>query len=225
MMKQEIKAVLFDLDGTVTDTERFYFACWPQSFHAFGYTDYGPEDALYARSLNHEDANAHWKERFHDPNIPMEEIRAYNNRLVQDMTREQGVRLKPGVREILAFTKAHGIASAVVTATRQERAEARIKEAGLAGAFDRIISASMVKKGKPHPDVYAYACRTLGFDSKNCMAVEDSPNGVRSAAAAGCLTVMVPDLTQPDEDLLPLLHASVSDLTKLIPLICAYNGV
>lgn len=50
-----IKAVLFDMDGVITDTEKYYYECWPKSFHAFGYTDFTPEDALFKRSLNHAD--------------------------------------------------------------------------------------------------------------------------------------------------------------------------
>lgn len=216
-MKQEIHAVLFDMDGTITDTEKFYFACWPKSFHAFGYEDFGPDDALFGRSLNHEDADAHWRRRFGDEQIPMDEIRAYNNRLVDDLIAAHGVPLKPGLPEILAFLHRHHIKAAVVTATQLPRAQRRLEQAGVKDAFDAVISASMVKKGKPHPDIYQYACRRLHEAPECCVAVEDSPNGVRSAAAAGCLTVMVPDLTPPTEDLLPLLYATADDLAGVIP--------
>jgi DNA helicase-2/ATP-dependent DNA helicase PcrA len=75
-----------------------------------------------------------------------------------------------------------------------------------------------VERGKPAPDVYLYACRKLGLAPEECMAVEDSPNGVKSAAAAGCRVVMVPDQTEPDEQLSELLYAKVdiiSDIKQL----------
>ena len=67
--------------------------------------------------------------------------------------------------------------------------------------FDAIICATMVERGKPFPDVYLYACAQIGRRPEECMAVEDSPNGVTAASAAGCRTVMVPDLTLPDPEL------------------------
>ena len=76
-----------------------------------------------------------------------------------------------------------------------------LKEAGIYDWFDSVICATMVERGKPFPDVYLYACQQIGFSPEMCMAVEDSPNGVQAAFSAGLKTVMVPDLTLPDEEL------------------------
>ena len=213
-----IHAVLFDMDGVITDTEKYYYECWPKSFHAFGYMDFTPQDALFKRSLNRADTDAWCRERF-GSDIPMDEIRAYNNRCVDALIRERGIPIKPGVRELLAFLKEHDIKSAVVTATRYERAMGRLGQVGLADSFDRVISASMVERGKPHPDVYLYACEQIGEAPRDCMAIEDSPNGIKAAYGAGCRTVMVPDLTRPTEDLLPMLFGVADTLTDVIPLI------
>jgi len=77
----------------------------------------------------------------------------------------------------------------------------------------------MVESGKPSPDIYLYAARQLGLPAGECMALEDSPNGVRSASSAGCVTVMVPDLTQPDDELTGLIFAradSLADVPEII---------
>lgn len=66
--------------------------------------------------------------------------------------------------------------------------------------FDRIVCANMVENGKPMPDIYLYACDQIGVKAEACVAVEDSPNGVKSAYGAGCRVVMIPDLTLPDEE-------------------------
>ena len=213
-----IKAVLFDMDGVITDTEKYYYECWPKSFHAFGYTDFTPEDALFKRSLNHADTAAWCRKRFGE-DIPIDEIRAYNNRLVDALIREQGIQVKPGIRELLDFLEENHIKSAVVTATRYDRAMNRLDQAGLAQAFGRVISAHMVKRGKPHPDVYLFACDQIGERPDDCIAIEDSPNGIRAAFSAGCRTVMVPDLTPPTEDLLPLLWGTAPTLREVIDLI------
>ena len=90
---------------------------------------------------------------------------------------------------------------------------------GLEGYFDRLISAIQVKEGKPSPDIYLYACEQLGVSPEDCIAVEDSPNGVLSAYRAGCKVVMVPDQTEPDEELSRLLYAKVTRIDSLTDLL------
>lgn len=213
-----IHAVLFDMDGTITDTEKYYNRTWPEAFHAFGYTDYTCEDALLQRSLNHKDAQKLWGDRYGE-GFDFEKVHRYNTKLVLDLMKREGIEIKPGVSEILAYLKEKGIKSAVVTATKYERAMSRLAEVNLQDAFDVVVSASMVERGKPHPDVYLYACQQIGENPEDCMAVEDSPNGVFSAASAGCKTVMVPDLTLPTPDLEDVLLGWTKDLTGLISLI------
>ena len=79
----------------------------------------------------------------------------------------------------------------------------------------------MVEHGKPAPDIYIYAAEQLGLDPCECMALEDSPNGVKSAAGAGCRTVMVPDLTEPDGELGELIYAKAGSLRDIIKLLKA----
>ncbi len=213
-----IHAVIFDMDGVITDTEKYYYECWPKSFHHFGYTEFTPEDALFKRSLNHEDTYRWARERFGE-DIPMDQIRAYNNKSVQTLIEKYGIQAKPGIDELLSYLRKQHIKSAVATATRYDWAMERLGQIGLADAFDTVISAHMVKRGKPHPDVYLYACRQIGEDPGDCIAIEDSPNGITAAYRAGCRTIMVPDLTQPTEDLMPMLYGVADSLDQVIPLI------
>ncbi len=82
----------------------------------------------------------------------------------------------------------------------------------------------MVEQGKPKPDIYLYAAKQLGFEPCECIALEDSPNGVRSAASAGCRTIMVPDLTQPDSELAALISAKADSLFDVINIIENQKG-
>ena len=106
--------------------------------------------------------------------------------------------------------------SAIVTANVLESAKERLKMAGLIDSFDEVISAHEVSRGKPYPEPYLYACEKLHLLPEECLGVEDSPNGVKSAASAGLKTVMVPDLTEPDEELKPYLYAVCPSLDKII---------
>ena len=77
----------------------------------------------------------------------------------------------------------------------------------------------MVEYGKPAPDIYAYACEAIGTDPANAFAVEDSPNGIKSAYGAGLNVIMVPDLTGPDEEISGMLYACVDSLADIKDLI------
>lgn len=213
-----IHAVLFDMDGVITDTEKYYNRSWPMAFHQFGYTDFTREDALLQRSLNHHDAQILWQSRFGD-DFCFETVHKRNTEIVLKMMEEEGIQKKPGVTELLAYLKEKGIKSAVVTATKYDRAVKRLEAVGLADSFDTIVSASMVKIGKPHPDVYLYACEQIGEKPEDCIALEDSPNGIRSAASSGCKAIMVPDLTGPTPELEEIIYGWASSLTDVIPII------
>ena len=213
-----IKAVLFDMDGTVTDTERIYNRIWQEAAHELGYTMFSYEDALDLRSLNHTDAQKMFAER-HNGAVDIEAVRVLCRKKVAAELEENGIPLKPGLHEILSYLKEHHLKSAIVTANQLEKAVERLKMAGLDEEFDEVISAHEVAHGKPYPDPYLYACEKLGLAPSDCMAVEDSPNGILSAIRAGCPTVMIPDLTEPDDEMRAQLYAVCTSLDELVKLL------
>ena len=107
------------------------------------------------------------------------------------------------------------IITAIATANEYPRTKRYLEKLGIGEYFDKIICADMVKLGKPAPDIYIYACKELGIAPDRVFAVEDSPNGVKSAYDAGCKVIMVPDLTEPDKELKKLLFARVDDLWEI----------
>ena len=208
-----IDTIIFDMDGTLIDTEKYFRACWPKALAAFGY-EMSDEQALSMRSLGRPFAPVHLKEMFGE-SIDYTQVREKRKELVEECIKENGIQLKPGVIELLQWLKENHIRAAIATATDMERTNRYLKMLGIHEYFDKLISATMVKEGKPSPDIYLYACEQLGRKPEECIAVEDSPNGVLSAYRAGCKVVMVPDQTAPEEELKSKLFACVETLTDI----------
>ncbi|WP_370808307.1 HAD family hydrolase [Eubacterium ramulus] len=208
-----MNTILFDMDGTLFDTEKHYQWAWRKAIADAGY-ELDASEVLKLRSLGAPYNVAQFQEWFGEE-VDYRAIRQERVDLMKDMLAHE-IPLKPQVPQTLEKLRQMGYSMAVVTATAQEQAVSNLKLAGLLPFFDHVISASMVKRGKPAPDVYLHACEVLGVQPENCYAVEDSPNGVMSAHAAGCRTIMIPDLSQPDAELSRLLYRKLDTFGELI---------
>lgn len=201
------------MDGTLIDTEKYYRRCWPQAAADCGYhmTD---EQALALRSLGRPFSIDRMKEMF-GPDADYYQIRGRRMELVKEVIAKEGIQCKEGAKEALTLLKKKGYRLAVSTATDLERTTEYLNIVGLKDYFDELVCATMVKQGKPAPDIYLFGCEKLGVDPKDAIAVEDAPNGVKSAYAAGLNVVMIPDQTQPEDELLPMLYKKVDSLMEL----------
>lgn len=206
-------AVIFDLDGTLIDTEKYYRIFWPKALAEFGYT-LTDEQALSLRSLGRPFAPALFKEWFGE-DFDYVKVRQRRKDMMEECLKREGIQKKPGAEELLSELREKKITAAIATASDLERTERYLKRVGLLSYFDKLISATMVAEGKPAPDIYLYACSELGLPPEQCIAVEDSPNGVLSAYGAGLRVIMVPDQTKPDKELEKYLYACVDSLADI----------
>lgn len=209
----DIKAVLFDLDGTLIDTEKYYQLIWPKAVLHFGYK-MTKEQALQLRSLGRPFAPLKFKEWYGDE-FDYHEVREYRKKLFEELVAKEGISLKPGVEDLLKWLKQKGIIISTATATDEERTTRYLKMVGLYDYFDKICCATMVKEGKPKPDIYLYACDQVGVSKENCIAVEDAPNGVRSAHDAGIKTIYIPDQNDDEEEIRGLYYKKLGSLLEL----------
>jgi HAD superfamily hydrolase (TIGR01509 family) len=142
---------------------------------------------------------------------PLEDFWRHASELFEQMA-QTDLRTKPGLPEILSLLETEEIPSAIVTSSNQALVEAHLSAAGLQGRFKTIVAYGDYIAGKPHPAPYLLAAERLGLPIGDCVALEDSRNGVLSASSAGAMTIMVPDLVQPDRDISGLCECIVTDL-------------
>lgn len=211
------KAFIFDLDGTLIDTEKIYRVIWPRAIKQLGF-EFSDERFLSLRSLGRPFAPAKFKE-WYGEEFDYDKARKIRKGFFDEHIAEHGIELKYGAIELLTYLRDSGIVTAIATATDPVRAKEYMDMTGLSGYFDKVISATMVPEGKPSPFVYQYACEQLGFKPSECVAVEDAPNGIKSAFSAGLKVIMVPDLTEPDEEILSMLTLKASSLMDIIELV------
>lgn len=210
----KIRGVISDMDGVMLDSEKLYVRFWCEAGNFYGYP-MQREHALGIRSMARPYAIARlqgWFGEYFDYDL----VRNKRVELMDAYVSEHGIEAKDGAKDLLSYLKSNGYRVALATATPKDRAEAYLERLGLLSFFDVVASARMVAHGKPEPDIYLYAAGQLGLKPQECLALEDSPNGVRSAHAAGCKTILVPDLDNPSDQLEELLDGVADGLRDVI---------
>ena len=205
-----IKAILFDLDGVILDTEKLYTRFWQEAAQFYGYP-MTREQALGMRSLSRGIGEAKLKSYFGE-SIDYEQVRTKRVELMSAYIEKEGVEAKPGIVELLDYLDAYGIKRAIATSSPLDRTREYLSKVGLLDRFDELVSGHMVEKGKPEPDIYLYAASKLDLSPNECMVLEDSPAGILAAHRAGCVPVMVPDQDRPSEETRKLLYAVAESL-------------
>ena len=210
-------AVIFDMDGLMIDSERVSVACWAQAAHELALP---LADDFWLRFVGLGDRDCESLLLQHIDAGQVAALFARCHDLYEARTQE-GLPLRPGILDLLQLLHDHGVARAVATSTRQPRASRKLAAAGLLPFFEVVVTSSDVAHPKPAPDIYLLAAQKLGKDPARCLALEDSPAGIRAAVGAGMTAIQVPDLVHPDDDLRALGHRIVDSLadahTLLLP--------
>lgn len=183
-----VRAVLWDMDGTLVDTEPAWIAAEYAMAERHGGT-WSEEHALNLVGNNLIDSGHYIREHM-GIDLSAEDI---VEELLDDVVeRVQGaLEWRPGARELLTAVRAAGVPCALVTMSYLRFAEP-IVEMLPAGTFDAVVTGDLVSEGKPHPEPYLRAAELLGLPPQVCAALEDSDTGARSAVAAGCQVYVIP---------------------------------
>lgn len=207
-----MQAIIFDMDGTLIDTERVSQASWRAA--AADLDIQIPERILHAFvGLSMKTAHTMIDEEFGDPALT-DRLFARRNQIYGDTWIDQ-LELKPGAREAIGAVRQRGLKCALATSSERDRALFCLERFGLSDAFDAAVFHEDIAHPKPAPDVYLTTAERLGVDPFVCGAVEDSFNGIRAAAAAGMTVFMVPDYNAPTPEVEGLCSAVLPSLAEL----------
>ncbi|HEY8616959.1 HAD family phosphatase [Phenylobacterium sp.] len=217
-LPRPVKAVVFDMDGLLVDTEAVYCEALTLTAAEMGFEL--PTEVLH-RMIGHAWAGSAVVLREHfGQDFDTDALREQSTRKFYEIA-EAEVALKAGVTEILDELDRLGLPRAIATSSRRHDVEHHMSAHGLLDRFHAVLANGDYPKPKPDPSPYLTAAAALGVAPEDCLALEDSHNGVRAAAGAGMMTIMVPDLLHPTEEMHALCVRIARDLHEVRELLQA----
>lgn len=208
-----VRAVIFDMDGVLIDSEPFWVEAEREVFARVG-VDLRPEDMVHTIGLRIEEVARFWFRRRPWEGPAPEDVASDVLHRVVALVRERG-RPLPGVRRTLERFASRGVPMAVASSSPGRLIRIVLDQLGIAGYFAAAVSAEGESHGKPHPAVFLTAASKLGVEPPSCLVIEDSVNGVIAAKAARMKCLAVPDPRQRDDPRLVLADEVVASLEEL----------
>ena len=209
-----MKAIVFDMDGVLFDTEMVCLEGWKQVAENNNLPNM---EQVFTRciGLNNNDCQAVLRDAYGE-DFDYGTFRKQASVEFWNYIETKGLPEKPFMHELLEWLKASDYKVGLASSTRRESVLNCLKNAGILEYFEVIISGDMVEHSKPEPDIYLLACAELGVEPGEAYAIEDSFNGIRSAYDAGMKPIMVPDMLAPDEEMREKSVVILKDLGEVL---------
>jgi HAD superfamily hydrolase (TIGR01509 family) len=212
------RAVLFDMDGTLIDTERIGAASWDHAGEELGITV--PAD-VKRRMVGRTLPDIHAIVREGMPDIDSDHLLDRANHHYHRLVSEAPPPIKPGALEVLSWLKEREVPMAVATSSRRAQAEDKLGRTGLRDFFEVIVAGDEISRGKPDPEIFQVAAERLGFEARECVVFEDSGPGIEAAERSGGLAVFIPETHPPDPAQALFAHRILTDLHEAVPLLAS----
>lgn len=190
-----IKAVIFDMDGLLIDSERVTF----EEFQKMGRTrGFEMTEEFYCTLLGIclAESKKMLKDKYGEKMFDVHDV--HDNMVAR--YEKYGVPVKKGARELLTMLKKDGIKCAVASSSDKDWVQKMMDFTGLGGYFEYFVCGNEVKKAKPAPEIFLTACEKLGVEPKDALVLEDAKSGIEAANNAKIPVICVPDMVTPDEE-------------------------
>ncbi len=203
-------SVIFDMDGTLFDTQRICIPAWDWAGERQGFENVG-EHIPAVCGKNEAGWSKHLKDHFPTMDVPRfsKDARDY-------VIKHLVVKYMPGAEELVKFLYEKGVKLGIASGSSRNSINHHLNEVGGAHYFDAIVGGTEVENGKPAPDIFLLAAEKLGVDPKDCYILEDSENGIRSGYAAGMKAIGVPDIAQFSEEVKALETAEFKSMFEAL---------
>lgn len=208
-----VKAVIFDMDGVIFDTERVYMNIWMDVYKRHGleitrdfYVSLIGRDRNSIINILHDK----FGQDFDTTTMFAECDSELKNAILKGE-----VPVKEGALELFAYLKENNIKMALATSSSKEKLEMQLMIQNLKEIFDEIVCADDVKKSKPDPEIFLVSAKKLGMNTASCIVIEDSPAGIEAAYNAGIRSIHVEDLKKADERMTSISERQFKSLTEV----------
>ncbi len=207
---QKVKAVVFDMDGVIFDSERLVIECWKEIADKYQVPDI--EAACHeCLGVNATETRQKFLNRY-GQDFPYDDYKKEMSALFHGRYDDGRLPMKVGIVELLQYLKQEGVKVALASSTRSAVVTQELTDVHIIQYFDAVIGGDMVTRSKPQPDIFLKACEALGVAPTEAIAIEDSYNGIRAAAAGKLIPIMVPDLMPPTEQMQELAEEIFENL-------------
>ena len=212
-----IKAVIFDMDGTLLDSEKVGLLAWQYVIDKF-HLDMDLTLPIASIGLNYNSMVKLFLDKFGD-DFPFEEYWKCGKEYFAEYKRKNAIDVKKGFFELSDYLKSEGIGMYVATSTYHDSAVENLTASGIISHFDGIVGGDEITKGKPDPEIFLKAAKLTGFPKEECLVVEDSNNGIKAGIASGIRTVYIKDIVDVPKETTEKAYASCADLSGIIDVI------
>lgn len=214
---QKVEAVVFDMDGLMFETEKLWLDAVVKTNEEYGY-NVSPELIVQCMGMRRDFIDLKLKESLGE-DFETEKFLKLNRMFMDEDVKQNGLKQKKGLKELLDFLKSKNIKMAVASSSSIEKIKQRFNEAGISlDYFDSIIGGDMVTISKPNPQIYLKSCEVLGVNPANAIALEDSDYGIMSAYNAGMIAILIPDIKPPSMEVINMAYKKLDDLSQVIDL-------
>lgn len=219
----DIKAVLFDMDGLMVDTESLATEAFIHSAKKQGY-DMTKEETLLVLGFTTKSIYEFWENYFKNSDVSGKQLVDDHYKYIENILFTTGPRKMPYIEELLKYLKESNYKVAVASSSNMDHIINNMEKTGLKKYIDEFASGAEVENGKPAPDVFLLAAERLGVKPEECLVLEDSKAGVLAGSLAGAKVIMVPDMFKPDEECKERTYRIVGNLEEVISILEEKNN-